>query len=46
MLGPANNRREPLSNAPRLPNGGIYAVYPPGRQVAPATREFVELYRK
>lgn len=29
-----------------LPNGGIYAVYPPGRHVAPATRAFVEFYRK
>lgn len=28
-----------------LPDGGIYAVYPPGRHVAPATRAFVEFYR-
>lgn len=28
-----------------LPRGGIYAVYPPGNQIAPAARAFVEMLR-
>jgi DNA-binding transcriptional LysR family regulator len=29
-----------------LPNGGIYAVFPPGKHLAPAARAFVEFYRE
>ena len=29
-----------------LPKGGVYAVYPPGKHVAPAARTFVEFYRE
>ena len=29
-----------------LPRAGIYAVYPPGRHVAPKVRSFIEFYRK
>lgn len=29
----------------RLPSGGLFAVYPPGRHLSPAARAFVEFYR-
>src|SRR5690606_15642610 len=29
-----------------LPEGGIHAVYPPGRHISPAARAFAEYYRK
>lgn len=29
-----------------LPEGGIYAVYPPGRHIAPAARAFADYYRR
>ena len=29
----------------RMPSGGLFAVYPPGRHLSPAARAFVEFYR-
>ena len=29
----------------RLPRGGVHAVYPPGRHVAPKVRAFIDFYR-
>lgn len=41
----AAGRLERLLPAWALPSGGIFAVLPPGRHVAPAVRAFIDFYR-